>query len=204
MAPASQNNGQLRARRGIDEMLGLCHGVIFDGAITETEAAGLAQWITKHPEIASTWPTSTVARRLGRIFVDGMVTGEERAALRELLELVVGSDPVAGSEAEWSSSFGLDDPPPPIVIPGRRFYFLGNFFFGTRQSCKAEVIDRGGEVFDTVRQDLDYVVVGLLGSPPWASSREGVEMQKVVNYRAMGLGPAIVSEREWAGQLRQV
>ena len=203
MAPMSQSKGEVGTRRGIDAMLGLCRGVIFDGEIAEAEAAGLARWIRDHRETADTWPADIVARRLGRIFVDGMVTAEEQAALRELSELVLGTDPITASDAEWSDSFGLVDTPAPIVIPGKRFCFLGKFFFGTRRLCKAEVVDRGGEVFDTVRQDLDYVVIGLLGHPPWASSREGVEIQKAANYRAMGLGPAIVSEREWARQLRQ-
>jgi hypothetical protein len=178
--------------------------LIFDGEIADAEALAFARWTQNHRDVADTWPASIVARRLHRIFVDGMVTSEECLALRELLDLVLGTDPLTASEPEWSDYFGLDDPPPRIVVPGKRFCFLGTFFFGTQRSCKAEVVDRGGEVFDTVRQDLDYVVVGLLGNPAWASSREGVEIQKAANYRGMGLGPAIVSEKEWAGQLQQV
>lgn len=196
-------SAQRAARRGIDEMLGLCRGIIFDGAITQAEAAGLAQWVRNHREIADTWPTSVVARRLAGIFVDGMVTAEEREGLRELLEQVQVADPITAGEAEWSGYLALDDPPPPIVIPGKRFCFTGKFFFGTRRACKAAVVDRGGEVLDRVRQDLDYVVVGLLGSPSWGRSEEGAEIQKAMKYRAMGLGPAIVSEERWAGQLGQ-
>ena len=197
-------NTERRTRRGIDEMLGRCRSVIFDGEIAEAEARELARWLQNHRDVADTWPASSVARRLDRIFVDGTVTSEECLALRELLELVLGTDPLTASEAEWSDHFGLDDPPPRIVVPGKRFCFLGKFFFGTQRSCKAEIVDRGGEVFDTVRQDLDYVVVGLLGNPAWASSRDGVEIQKAAQYRDMGLGPAIVSEKDWAGQLQRV
>ncbi len=188
--------------RGIDEMLGLCRRVIFDGEIEETEAAGLAQWIRDHREMAAVWPANIVARRLGRIFVDGMVAWEEREALRDLLAQVLDADSITGREATWSRYLGMDGPPP-IEIRGRRFCFMGKFFFGTRTACKAEVVDRGGKVLDTVGQDLDYVVVGLLGSPALVGSADGAEIQKAMDYRVMGLGPVIVSERQWAAQLGQ-
>jgi NAD-dependent DNA ligase len=199
--PHSAVNPELRAQRAINEMLDLCRGVIYDGEIAGTEARSLAQWVRNHPDIADIWPASVVARRLARIFVDGMIMSDERAALRDLLEQVLCADPVSASAAEWSGYLGFDHPAPPIVIPGKRFCFVGKFFFGTRAACRAAVVDRGGTALDTVQQDLDYVVIGLLGSPTWVRSVEGAEIQKAMNYRAMGLGPAIVSEERWAEQL---
>jgi hypothetical protein len=194
-------SGLFGTRRAIDEMLSLCGGLIFEGAIAATEATQLAQWVRDHREIADMWPASVVARRLGRIFVNGMVTSEERDALRELLERVSGAEPITASEAEWGRYLELDDPPPQIVIAGKRFCFAGRFFFGTRRACKAAVIDRGGAAFDRVRQDLDFVVVGLFGSPVSFDATAASEIREAMNYRAMGLGPAIVSEKQWAREL---
>jgi hypothetical protein len=202
--PHSGFQAQLRTRPAIEEMLGLCRGLIFDGDIRKTEATALADWVRQHREIADIWPASVVARRLAGSFIHGMITTSERARLQELLERVEGTDPLTASEAEWSHYLALNEPPPPIVIPDKRFCFIGNFFFGTRQACGAAVIDRGGEVLDAVRRDLDYLVIGLVGGRDWIQVAHGGELQQAISYRSHGGTPAIVSEKHWAAQLMPV
>jgi hypothetical protein len=196
--------GPLDARQSIDAMLGLCRCLIFDGEIAITEATALAEWVRQHREVADIWPASVVARRLADSFVHGMVTTSERARLQELLEQIESPHPLTASEAEWSNCLALDDPPPPVVIPDKRFCFIGKFFFGTRQACGAAVIDRGGKVLDTVRGDLDYLVIGLVGGRDWIEVIHGGKLQQAISYRAHGGRPAIVSEKHWAAQLTPV
>jgi hypothetical protein len=194
-------DAQLRAHREIAEMLEICRGILVVGQIDEAEARAFAVWARHHPELAGRWPASVVARRLASLFIDGTVARDEWEELLALLEIAKGTAPLSASDAELASYLGLDDPPPPIVVPGKRFCFTGRFFFGTRRVCEAIVIDGGGEVLDAVRRDLDYLVIGLLGSRNWIHAMHGVKIQKAIEYRERGAGIAIVSEKHWAAQL---
>ena len=190
-----------RTHREIEEMLEVCRGILAVGEVDEAEARAFAGWARHHPDLAERWPASVVARRLASIFIDGTVTCDEWEELLALLETVGGTDALIVSEAELTCYVGLDDPPPPIVVPGKRFCFTGRFFFGTRRACHTTIIDGGGEVLDIVRPDLDYLVVGLLGSRNWIHARRGLKIQQAIAYREQGAGIAIVSERHWAAQL---
>lgn len=192
---------QLRTHREIEEMLEICRGILVVGEIDEAEARAFAVWARRHPELAELWPASVVARRLASIFIDGAVTCDEWEELLALLEMAQGTDPLTASDAELTSYLGLDHPPPPIVVPGKRFCFTGRFFFGTRRACEAMIADGGGEVLDSVRRDLDYLVIGLLGSRNWLHAMHGVKIQRAIEYREQGAGIAIVSEKHWAAQL---
>jgi len=82
-------NQHLRARRTLDEMLGLCKGIILDGEVLETEATALAQWIERHPDVQSCFPANVIYKRLRRVFADGVGgnrssgTGRVRGQVRD-------------------------------------------------------------------------------------------------------------------------
>ena len=196
-------NAERRARREIEEMLEICRGILVRGEIAEAEATAFAAWTRHHPELADLWPASVVARRLASIFVEGMLTCEDWEELLALLEMVRGTDSLTATDAELSHYLALDEPPPPIVVPGNRFCFTGRFLFGTRRACKATIIARGGEVLDNVRPDLDYLVIGLLGSRNWIHVTRGLKIHQAIEYRQQGRGVAMVSEKHWAEQLSQ-
>jgi hypothetical protein len=186
---------QLRARRDLDEMLGLCKGIILDGEVLETEAAALAQWLERHPDVQGAFPADVVVGRLRRIFAAGEVTEEERLELHQILQQVLGTEPMAAAEVAF------DTPPPAIVYPGRRFCFTGKFYYGTRKACERAVVDRGGEPCSSIRRDLNYLVIGLLGGRDWVHSTHGTTVMDAIGYRGRGLPLAIVSERHWARSL---
>jgi hypothetical protein len=199
--PPPAVNAQLRMRRDLDEMLGLCKGIILDGVVLETEATALAQWLERHPDVQDVFPADVVARRLSRIFADGEVTEEERLELHRVLQQVLGTDPMAATEASWSSHVAFDKPAPAIVYPGRRFCFTGKFYYGTRKACERAVSDRGGEPCASMRKDLHYLVIGLLGSRDWVHSTHGTKIMDAIGYRGRGLPLAIVSEQHWTRSL---
>ena len=50
--------------RLIDELIGICRGVIADGHVDESEAIFLGQWIENHREIADRWPVNILYSRV--------------------------------------------------------------------------------------------------------------------------------------------
>lgn len=199
--PGPAFNLSLRMRRSIDELLGLCKGVILDGEVSETEAIALHQWVQTHPDAANEWPADVLARRLDQIFEDAIVTRQERNDLLLLLEEITGGDPEEVALGNRSTTLPLDDPPPPVAFMGRSFCFTGKFFYGARRACEREITERGGGCHKSVRLDTDYMVIGLLGSRDWLHSSFGTKIQKAMEYNRRGRGCAIISEKHWASFL---
>jgi len=186
-----------RARRSIDELLGLCKGVIFDGVVLETEVTAIAQWLTHHPDVWDVWPADAVARRVQRILQDGIVEDEEREDLRELLMQVTGSGAETAALEDQATTLPLDTPAPRIRVANSTFCFTGRFYFGTRRSCQAAVTNLGGLIHPSIRKDTDYLVIGQLGSTDWIHASFGTKIQKAVGYREKYGTPRIVCEQHW-------
>ena len=85
MNRAQELQVQRTVERGLAEMVGLIHGVIADGHVSEAEAQRLAEWTRAHPEVATRYPANLLARRLERIFMDGKVDARETERLVSML-----------------------------------------------------------------------------------------------------------------------
>lgn len=187
--------------RQIDEMLGLCKGIMADGAVCQGEAEFLLQWIEANRQAAGQWPASVIYPRLSAMLADGVLDGEEERELLRLLGEVVGFNAPAVGESSGSSSLPLCRPAPMIRFQGATFCFTGKFFSGTRAWCEEQVIVRGGTPASAITKKLDYLVIGEIGSRDWLHSTFGTKIQKAVEYRESGVGLSIVDERFWCEAL---
>ena len=71
--------------RKSDQLLGLCEGVLADGAVAQAEAEFLYGWIQKNPEVVGRWPANILFARLEEFLEDGVLDGDQS---RELLTLL--------------------------------------------------------------------------------------------------------------------
>ncbi len=76
------------------ELIGLCRGVIADGAINLAEAKYIHKWLQERSNLLDTWPASELFNLLSKVLQDGMLSEQEERELSEMLEEVVG-DPVS-------------------------------------------------------------------------------------------------------------
>lgn len=190
------------AGRSFDELMGFVRGILADGEVTEAEARSLLQWCECNPLAVAEWPGREIAARLNRVFADGVVTEEERADLAALLQAVTGGQPKAPSGAGRSTRLPLNDPLPQLAFAGRTFVFTGQFVYGPRNACEAEVVQRGGHCSSGVTKKVDFVVIGELCSRDWLYSTHGTKIQKAVEYRdERGVPIAIVPEDAWVAAL---
>lgn len=188
-------NKALRQGRGVDELIGLCKGIISDGVANEAEAQFLLSWLMANREIANEWPANVVYDRVARMLDDGRLSDDEEGELVGLLLQLTGGNPANFGAQSLATRLPLNDPPPTIEIPGRRFCLTGKFLHGTRSQCSAELIQRGGMVIPGVVKDLDYLVIGVVGSRDWMHSTHGTKIQKAVEYRDRGIAVQIVDEQ---------
>lgn len=193
-------NSQRRTVRDVCEVLGICKGLLADGAINDAEAAFLHGWIQNHPEQADKWPVSALCQRLDRIFADGRIDDEERIELHRLMESFVGGK-VTTELAESGSALPFDDPLPDLSWTGQLFVFTGQFAYGTRANCEKEVEARGGACTGSISRRTNYVVIGTFTSRDWKFSSFGTKIQAAVDHRSRGVPIKIVGEDHWAGAL---
>lgn len=74
--------------KSIDELIGLCRGIMADGRITNKEVFALGKWLEDAGHLTE-WPACEIADCVEKILEDGVVTKEERAELKGLLQRVL-------------------------------------------------------------------------------------------------------------------
>lgn len=200
--PMPQFGAARVSARSLDELMGFVRGILADGEVSDAEARALLTWCESNPLAVAEWPGREIATRLSRIFADGVVTDEEREDLAALLQAATGGQPETPCGTGRSTRLPLNDPVPELVFLGSTFVFTGQFVYGTRQACEAEVIQRGGHCSSGVTKGTDFVVIGELCSRDWLYSTHGTKIQKAVEYRDERRVPiAIVPEEAWVAAL---
>ncbi len=193
-------NRARREERSIDELLGLCKGILADGRLVQAEAEFLADWLRTNWERADAWPVNVLQPRLEAMLADGVLDQEEKAELLEMLRKLIGQSNTAADESfeNYSTALPLDDPLPPVVFPERRFVFTGKFACGSRKKCIQVTEAQGGECANAVSGRVHYLVIGLVGSRDWIHTSYGRKIEKAVALREKGREIAIIPEEHWA------
>jgi len=197
--PGAGPQAKRRPPRSQEEMIGLCQGVIAEGKICAAEAEFLYDWFSANPEAATVWPGKELADRLTAIWEDGGALPEELADLKELMQELTGltSQALADLPHNLSSRLPLDKPEPKVEFKDRSFCFTGKMVCGPRAVCEDLVTERLGRVSARIGADLDYLVVGLLGSRDWRQSAYGGKIIAAVRYKEKGRPIKIISEDTW-------
>lgn len=196
-----QWNQKRTIERSIDELLGLCKGLVADRILNEEETSVLIAWLEVNRQVKDDWPAKVLIARIDSMLADRRIDSDERAELFTLLtEIAAGGrqDKIVPSLA---TSLPLTKPAPTIVFPNHVFCFTGKFYFGTRQACQMAVSERGGLVQDNVTQHTHYLVIGTLGSMDWVHSTHGRKIEHAVELTQEGMPIALVSEQHWTMHL---
>jgi hypothetical protein len=186
--------------RLIDEMIGICRGVIADGTVDEQEAIFLGQWIENHREISDRWPVNILYARLTEMLKDGILSASEQAELLATLRDITGESSTF-QEPNRSTTLSFNTPAPDICFTGKTFYLTGRFVFGSMLDCEETITELGGILVESVTQETDYLVVGELCSPDWVHTTFGRSIENAVVLREEGALIAIVSEEHWVNSL---
>jgi NAD-dependent DNA ligase len=188
------------ATRHMDELIGLCQGVLFDGAVSDVEAKNLLKWIECHRDSADTWPGNVLYERITRAMLDGRIDADEEKELMDILGRVAGGPPDHNAP-HVSRAIPYDDPPPVVTFNECAFCMTGQFVYGARREVEAVIIERGGRIASAPSGKTDYLIVGTFGSEEWLHSTHGTKIVKAVELKAAGKPIRIITERHWTGCL---
>ncbi|MCB2187658.1 MAG: BRCT domain-containing protein [Deltaproteobacteria bacterium] len=197
-------NLQRRIDRTLDELVGLCKGMAADGRMVQAEAEYLLNWLQANAEARDRWPANVLWYRTSAMLEDGKLTPEEEKELLGLIRDASGPGSLAEELANTSSALPLNSPCPEINFEDKVFCFTGKFVFGTRNSCVETIQLLGGKFSKHVTYDVDYLVVGALGSRDWMHTAWGRKIEQAVEYRDASGNLAIVSEQRWTDKIFSV
>ena len=181
--------------QGINELIGICKGIISDGYVDAKEVDFLKSWLDHHGAVAKSWPANVLRERIDRILSDGVADEIERADLTLLISRLTGVRPGVADAEQLATRLPVDDPPPDVEFSGRSFHLTGNFILGSRAVCVARIESMGGTCQADSSREVDYLVIGALGSEDWAYSPFGREIEAVMKDRGEdGSDTFIISE----------
>jgi hypothetical protein len=183
----------------IDQLTGICSGILADGIVNEQEAIFFANWVRKHTPLEPAWPFTDILARVEKIFADGVCTEEERLELKLIMEAICGHATTLDLTETFSTTLPFDEPEPTeIVFPQRIFNVTGKFAFGSRREVMRAIESRGGIPSDAAPTKLsNYLVIGLFASRDWIHTNYGRKIEKAVDLRKEGSGLRILSEDCW-------
>lgn len=186
--------------RSIDELLGLCKGLVADNTINQKEAEYILNWLQTNKLAADIWPGNVIVQRIAAYLEDGVLDSDESADLLSLLQEATGEQYQTLTVDNMSADC-YDCPQPQITFQSKRFCLTGKFALGPRKECEREVKELGGTTTQTVSGATDFLIIGTIGSTDWMHSSFGRKIEQAKKLQGEGSKIAIISEDHWAKHL---
>lgn len=185
--------------RLVNELIGLCQGLLVDGTIDQGESQFLLRWVESNRLVTENPLVNAIYQRLADMLHDGKLDDDEQKELVESIVAFVGGAPMPDG-INYATTLPITKPEPSITVPGARFCFTGTFAFGTRSECEAAVLAQGASA-GSLTKGTDYLVIGIYATDSWAHSSYGRKIEKAVEMRKSGHRIAIVGEQHWLSHL---
>jgi NAD-dependent DNA ligase len=184
-------------RQSMRALFGIGEGLLADGHLSDREIVFLKRWLEDHSALANEWPADVLHRRLCEVLSDGEINEAERDFLVQTL------DRLSTGDFEGMEALADETPISQAVVTFNTFSFCftGEFAYGPKDSCVRSTERRGGIVLPRVTKQLNYLVVGSLGSKEWKHGSFGTKVQKAMDYKRQGSPIVLVTEETWCEAL---
>lgn len=182
----------------LQQLQGMLAGVAADSTITVDELRSIRAWADEREHLRGCWPFDEIYSLIVGVLQDGQVDAREHQMLltvfREFAQFGEHKAVDLPLNEMLGAISGFCAVCPNVEFPRRRFCFTGASKRATRRKL-AELVERGGgEFIPTVRQDLDYLIIGADGNPAWAFACYGRKVEQAMTYRRAGALITLVHE----------
>ena len=185
----------------IQELHGILHGVVADVSINEAELRGLQTWLGTYEGLRGVWPVTEIESVVVKVLADNRIDEAEHRMMLHFFSEFAGNPEIKNalpallpSELMVAGVCAVD---PEIQMTGRIFCFTGISSKGPRRLFAETVTQHGGAFIDSIREDLDYLIIGDEGNPCWAFTCYGRKVERAVQMRRSGHRLLLVHERDF-------
>ena len=190
----------------IQRLQGILHGILADNKIEDDELKQLRYWIDENIHLKGSYPYDEINSIIAAVMSDGKIDGKEQDMLKaffsEFISLPINSTIDQNELTQLKKSItlpGICAFCPEIEMEGHLFCFTGISSKASRSEIAKEIEAAGGKYIDSIRQDLNYLVVGNHTNPCWAFSCYGRKVEQVMSYRKKRIQIVIVNENDFWG-----
>ena len=182
-----QFNKKRVTQRSIDEFIGICKGIMFDGTVVFEEAYHLLLWLENNIDVTSVFPAQGLYQILPKMIESGVLKPDDQAILMDYIVSMIGSYDVMIEGHNASTELPLCKPPPTpkkVRFLGSEFVITGNLKAMSRDDMTKYIKLFGGSVSPkTVTLNTDYLIIGDIGSKAWRHSTHGRKIERAVELR---------------------
>ena len=182
--------------RTLDELIGLCKGIIADGVVCQSEAVFILNWLEANKHIAHEFPANVLYPRLVEMLADNKLDVAESKELLDMLMKMTGERGFGGA-VPMPCTIAFNDPLPIFAFDDTEFCLTGEFAYGRRKDVESRISTLGGKLLKSVVKRGCILVVGCMGSGAWLHSTHGTKMLDAVSFREQGHPVIIVPEEHW-------
>lgn len=187
----------------IQRLHGIIHGILADNKIEEEELRQLQNWVNENFHLKGSYPYDEIDSIINAVLLDGKIDHKEHDFLKvffsEFISLPTHSKIDQDELIRLKKSItipGICAVCPEIEFDEKIFCFTGISSRAKRSEIAVKIEGRGGFYIDSVRKDLNYLIVGNFGNPCWAFSCYGRKVEQVITHRKNGINILIVNEND--------
>ncbi|MDO6389490.1 BRCT domain-containing protein [Pontibacter sp. BT731] len=187
------------ATADLQTLQGLCHGILSDGQIKDTEIKKLDQWLEQHEHLNTYYPYDEIYTLITSVLADGKIDDVERKRLMAYFaEFVKLTDEALTQKITTEISDikidGICTANPQVIFDGSQFCLTGLFSRGTRKELELEIRNLGGIINSDVTKKTNFLIVGDSGNPCYAFACYGRKVEKAIGLRKQGLKISLIHE----------
>ena len=155
---------------------GILSGISADETIDDSELK-LQKWLYENSFLEGHYPYDKLIQKIEEILSDKTISAKEKEELKQLFDEI--TNPIKE----------LND----VIVnfQNNSFCLSGNFDYGSKESVKKYIENKGGSVDKTVKKSTNYVVIGNAGSNRYTHGNYGSKVKK-----AMENGITILKENQ--------
>jgi len=190
------------ATADLQTLQGLCHGILSDGIIKDSEVHQLDKWLEHHEHLNTFYPYDEIYTLITNVLSDGKIDDEERKRLMAFFnEFVRLNDQELTQKIDSDildiKISGICTVNPKVTFDGSSFCMTGLFSRGTRKDLEFEIGSLGGLLHKDVTLKTNYLVVGDSGNPCYAFACYGRKIEKAINMRKQGSNITLIHEYDF-------
>ncbi|MEL7119226.1 MAG: BRCT domain-containing protein [Bacteroidota bacterium] len=183
----------------LQRLQGVCHGILADGIVRDTEVTELEKWLEARSHLATYYPYDEISSLVGSVLADGKIDEQERQLLKKFFNDFVNLHDI-------EIQMEIDDAIKDVEIGGicskvseirfidHQFCFTGTSYRSSRKEITNLIKEHGGKYVNSVSKKTNYLIFGDEGNQCWSYACYGRKIEKAIQLRKEGANILIVHE----------